>query len=166
MAGVNYSAEDIIAYNQTTQQWSMVFDGSNVGLGDTDIDDFALLPNGIILLSVEKDMNLAGFGPVSNEDVLQFTPTSLGLNNTRGTFTLYKDMGSLGLGKNKIDGLAIGTVPPNLVPTGLQARGTLQDGVVELAGDDVDEPTLPDSSEPNDGDAVPANQIFLPLVTK
>jgi hypothetical protein len=56
-----------------------------VALGDTDIDDFALLPNGVILLSVEKDLNLAGFGLVGDEDVLKFTPTSLALNNTRGT---------------------------------------------------------------------------------
>jgi hypothetical protein len=97
VAGLKYRDEDIIAYNLTTQQWSMVFDGSNVGLGDTDIDDFALLSNGSILLSVEKDMNLAGFGPVGDEDVLQFTPTSLGLNNTRGTFSLYFDGSQHGL---------------------------------------------------------------------
>lgn len=289
MAGVSYRDEDIIAYNFTTTQWFMVFDGSNVGLGNTDIDDFAVLANGSILLSVEKDLTLAGFGPVGDEDVLQFTPTSLGLNNTRGTyslyfdgshygleasndnedikaldldgsgnlvisprgpfnatgvkgenedlftfanaawtwrfdgsdvklnpdlravwveptsndlylavdgsfkvtgstgqlsgdgndificqqtgfgantvclFSLYKDMGSLGLGKKRIDGLAIGKVPTTLFPSGLQAGGTIQDGFVEVDGDDLDEPSLPDSGE---NETAPPNQLFLPLIAR
>lgn len=289
MAGVSYRDEDIIAYNLTTNQWFMVFDGSNVGLSNTDIDDFAVLPNGSILLSVEKDLTLAGFGPVGDEDVLAFTPTALGRNNTRGTyslyfdgshygleasndkgdikaldldgsdnlvisphgsfnvsgvkgenedlftfantawswrfdgssvklkpdlravwveptrndlylavdgsfkvtgstgqlsgdgndificqqtgfgantvcqFSLYQDMGSLGLGKKRIDGLAIGTVPTTLFPSGLQAGGTIQDGVVDVDGDDRDEPSLPDSEE---SESAEINQLFLPLITR
>jgi hypothetical protein len=86
--------------------------------------------------------------------------------NTICAFSFYKDMGSLGLGKNKIDGLAIGTLPVNLLPANVQASGTIQDGVAEVVGDDVDEPSLPDSGETDDSPPLSANQLFLPFVQR
>ena len=101
--GLKYRDEDILVYNPATQQWTMFFDGSNVGMGNTDIDDFVLLPDGSLLLSVEKDFTLAGFGPVGDEDVLQFTPTSYGLDATRGSYSMVLDGSQYGLDPSKDD---------------------------------------------------------------
>lgn len=99
VAGLTYRDEDIIAYDRTTGQWRMIFDGSDVGLASNDLDDFELLPNGHLLLSVERDFVLRDFGPVDDADLLEFIPTSLG-NQTSGTFSLYLAGAPVGLEKH------------------------------------------------------------------
>lgn len=91
-----YRDEDILTYHTATQQWELTFDGSDVGLGNVDVDAFAQLANGHILLSVDKDFNLATVGAVDDADILEFTPTSLG-PTTMGSFTLYFDGSDVGL---------------------------------------------------------------------
>jgi hypothetical protein len=82
--------EDIIVYNPTTDEWSLLFDGSDVGVGNVDLDAFTFLPDGRILLSVDKDFKLNNFGQVDDSDILAFTPTSLG-DSTAGGYELYFD---------------------------------------------------------------------------
>ncbi|CAN5817271.1 hypothetical protein BH10CHL1_BH10CHL1_26950 [soil metagenome] len=107
VAGLKYRDEDIIAYNPDTGQWSVVFDGSDVGLGNADIDAFSFLPNGQLLLSVEKSFTLNGFGAVDDADILRFIPTSYG-PNTSGSYALYLDGSDVDLnsGDEDIDAIA------------------------------------------------------------
>lgn len=105
--GLSYRDEDIISYNPSTQQWTLVFDGSDVGLGNVDVDAFAFLPNGHLLLSVDKDFKLNGFGQVDESDILEFIPGSYGAN-TSGSYTLYFDGSDVGLDKSDEDVDAIG----------------------------------------------------------
>ena len=100
--GLSYRDEDIIAYTANTGLWTVVFDGSDVGLGNVDVDGFAFLPNGQLLLSVDKDFTLNGFGAVDDADILKFIPTSYG-PNTSGSYELYFDGSDVGLDKSDED---------------------------------------------------------------
>jgi hypothetical protein len=51
--------EDIVAYDPGSGLWSMVFDGSDVGLGSLTIDGMAVLPGGDILLSFSSTGSMA-----------------------------------------------------------------------------------------------------------
>ena len=109
--GLTFRDEDIMAYNSSTGLWKLVFDGSDVGLGNNDIDTFAFLPGPggapQLLLSVEKDFTLNGFGAVDDADILRFIPASYG-PNTAGSYVLYFDGSDVGLDKSDEDVDAIG----------------------------------------------------------
>ena len=107
IGGLAYRDEDIIANNLGTNTWTLVFDGSDVGLGNVDVDAFAWLANGHLLLSVDKDFTLNNFGPVDDADILEFTPTALGPTTT-GSYTLYFDGSDVGLNDSSEDIDAIG----------------------------------------------------------
>lgn len=77
---------------------AMHFDGSDVGLsGNTgeDVDAVAVTISGAILLSTTGDFFVPGVSG-ANEDVLGFTPTSLG-PLTAGSYTLFLDLSTLGI---------------------------------------------------------------------
>lgn len=96
ISGLAYRDEDIIANDPTTNGWSLIFDGSDVGLGNVDVDAFGFLADGRLLISVDKDFTLNNFGKVDESDILLFTPTSLG-PNTAGAWALYFDGSDVGL---------------------------------------------------------------------
>lgn len=106
--------EDIVAYHPDSDTWSLVFDGSDVGLALLAIDGFALLPGGDFLLTFNTSGSVAGLigGPggtfIDDSDVVRFTPTSLG-SNTAGAFTFYFDGSDVGLTTDDedIDALAL-----------------------------------------------------------
>lgn len=110
--------EDIVAYDTTTGLWSLVFDGSAVGLSGTAIDALAVRSGaqGIeFLMSFRTPVTLVGLigGPdggttVDDSDIVIFTPSALG-TTTAGTFTFYFDGSDVGLDTNgeDIDGLAL-----------------------------------------------------------
>lgn len=95
-----------------TEGWQMVFDGSDVGLKKNELDDFAFLSDGSILMSFAKPMKLPGLGladeRLDDADIVRFVPTSLGVN-TSGTFSLYFDGSDVGLttGNEDIDALSV-----------------------------------------------------------
>jgi len=96
--GMAYSAGDILAYDRAANNWSMVFDGSDVGL-KTAISDFELLPDGSILLALKARTVLntgAARFTLEAQDVARFTPTSLG-TTTAGSFALHLDGSDVGL---------------------------------------------------------------------
>lgn len=100
VGGVSFSDEDILAYDMSTGTWSMVLDGSDVGLSGSrsgDIDALAIQPDGSILLSVVDATNLPDVGSVDPSDIVRFIPTSLGSNNTAGSFEWYFDGSDVGL---------------------------------------------------------------------
>jgi hypothetical protein len=109
LGGVTYADEDILHFNPDSQSWSLLFDGSDVGLAEVDVDAFARLPDGSLLLSVDQAVDqLPGVGPIADADVVQFRPSSMGAN-TSGQFSLYLDGSDVGLESagEDIDALAV-----------------------------------------------------------
>ncbi|BAY98270.1 hypothetical protein NIES37_22180 [Tolypothrix tenuis PCC 7101] len=111
------SGEDLIKFNGTTGEntvgtWTMLFDGSDVGLKDNNIDSFWLDYDSnknikYIYLSTEKAFSITNNSKTitgSDSDILRFTPTSLG-NDTKGSFELITRLD--GLGASTIEGLAV-----------------------------------------------------------
>ncbi len=104
-----YDDEDILRYNPASGTWSIWFDGSDVGLAGVDVDAFAFLPDGSLLLSIDKPMaQLGNIGPVADADVVRFVATSTG-QNTSGQFGMYLDGSDVGLvaKSEDIDALAV-----------------------------------------------------------
>lgn len=91
--GVKFDDEDIIEFVESSGSYSKYFDGSDVGIKHNDIDAIKLLNSGNILISLKSDIVLDGLGEISNEDIIEFEPTSLG-NTTTGFFTLVDIDGS------------------------------------------------------------------------
>ena len=104
---------DIVKFNATqlgsgtAGSFEMYFDGSDVGLTQSteDIDAFALLSDGSLLISTLGSPNVPGVS-AKDEDVLLFTPSSLG-NGTSGSWELYIDSGDVGL-SGDLNGLEVG----------------------------------------------------------
>jgi len=107
VANVSYQDEDILRYSQTGG-WTLVFDGSDVGVAKNDLDAFHFMADGSILMSFEQPMVMPGLGTVADADIVRFLPTSLGVN-TSGTFSLYFDGDDVGLttGNEDIDALSL-----------------------------------------------------------
>jgi serine protease AprX len=96
VGGVSFADEDVLIKNMATGAWTLFFDGSDVGLTNTDVDAFDVLPNGSLLMSFDTDFTLTGFGVVDDSDILRFTPTSTGAT-TAGTWSWYFDGSDVGL---------------------------------------------------------------------
>lgn len=107
--GVAFNDEDIVTYNTSTSAYSMYFDGSDVGV-TSDVDAFALMSDGTILLSMDAAVSVSGLGTVDDSDIVRFTPTSLG-TTTAGSFSWYFDGSDVGLTTNNEDVDAIDFAP-------------------------------------------------------
>ncbi|MCC6166268.1 MAG: IPT/TIG domain-containing protein [Caldilineaceae bacterium] len=113
VAGMDVRDEDILAYDTGSDQWTLIFDGSDVGLSASDINAFELLDDNSMLLSLNTIADLGKYGltdrPATPIDILRFIPESLG-SNTRGRFEWVFQGGSLGLENTTsevIDALAL-----------------------------------------------------------
>lgn len=105
---------DILQFNATSMggvtagTFSLYFDGEDVGLdkNQENISALYVLPNAHLLISTLGQPSVPGvFG--KDEDLLEFTPTSLGANTT-GSWTLYLDGSDVALnGGGDPDGVAI-----------------------------------------------------------
>jgi len=105
--GVGTAAnEDIVAYDTGSGTWSLIFDGSDVGLGGFAIDGMERLSNGNILFSFTAAGTVGGV-VMDDSDVLEFAPTSLG-STTAGTFSMYFDGSDVGLTANSENVDAVG----------------------------------------------------------
>ncbi|MBE9062317.1 cadherin-like domain-containing protein, partial [cf. Phormidesmis sp. LEGE 11477] len=94
----------------TEGTFELYLDGSDVGLtkGEEDIDGLTGLSDGSLLISTQGPSKVPGVN-ASNEDLLLFSPTSLG-ENTSGSWSVYFDGSDVGLGNDSreyIDGLAM-----------------------------------------------------------
>lgn len=107
-----FQEEDILAYNTSTQTWSLFFDGSEAGLihPGINLDAFHIDADGSILFSVNKATILPGVGTISAADIVRFIPSQAG-DNTSGSYELYLDAGAVGLTGENID--AISFTPDN-----------------------------------------------------
>jgi hypothetical protein len=108
-AGMAYNDEDIVSYDGSTGTWSMYFDGSDVGVTG-DVDAFAVMPDGSILISLDGAPTITGFGSVDDSDIIRFIPTSTGAT-TAGTFQWYFDGSDVGLTTDAEDIDAIDFAP-------------------------------------------------------
>ncbi|MCB0081137.1 MAG: S8 family serine peptidase, partial [Caldilineaceae bacterium] len=110
VGGVAFADEDILMYDPVTDHWALAFDGSDVELGGVDINAFAILDDGSLLLSPDNPVIISGIGTVDDSDILHFTPTSLG-DNTAGAYELYFRGADVGLTTNGEDIVAIDFAP-------------------------------------------------------
>lgn len=108
--GIRYQDDDIICYDFATTQWSLHFDGSDVGLRSGDLDAFHIQEDDSILLSLNRPKRIPGLGRVDDSDIIRFVPTSLG-SNTVGRFEWYFDGSDVGLTRPGEDIDAISQTP-------------------------------------------------------
>ena len=93
----------------TSGAFSLHFDGSDVGLTTNaeDVDAIDMLANGHLLLSTTGSVSVPGVS-AAEQDVLEFTPSSLGAATT-GTWAWYFDGSDVGLAASAedVDALAV-----------------------------------------------------------
>ena len=87
--------EDIVAYDLGSGTWSLIFDGSDVGLSSLAVDGMEQLSDGRILLSFTGAGTVGGIA-TDDSDIMQFTPTSLG-SVTAGSWLMFFDGSDVGL---------------------------------------------------------------------
>ena len=92
--GTKFKNEDIIQFDGTN--FSLYFDGSDVGLSRAAINAFDAISDDEILISFKESTHIRGLGRVKSQDVVKFKAKSLG-HRTRGTFSLYFDGSDVGL---------------------------------------------------------------------
>jgi len=134
--------EDIASLDTTTGQYTIYFDGSDVGLANAAIDAFAVLPGGNILMSFASSFSVPGLtgGPggsttVSPSDIVRFVPTSLGAN-TAGSFAFYFDGSDVGLTTLDENVDAIGLQPNGDLVLSITGLGSVP-GVVTVEDEDL-----------------------------
>lgn len=86
---VYFSDDDILIYSMESGYWARYFDGSDVGLSQTDIDAFSLMDDGSILMSFNSVTTLPGINnQIQRSDIVRFIPEKLG-SDTSGEFEHY-----------------------------------------------------------------------------
>lgn len=105
---MNFADEDIMAYDTATGIWSRYFDSSDVNVNASDVDAFAFLDDGSLLLSFSSEVDVPGLGIVDRYDIVRFAATQMGQVIT-GTFEWYFDGSDVWLETNgeNIDALSV-----------------------------------------------------------
>ena len=105
IGGVASADEDILRFDGSA--WSLFFDGSDVGVGGSDLFGFSILDSDSILMSFSSAVTVNGLA-VTPQDVVRFDATSLG-STTAGTFSMYLDGSDVGLDTTaeKIDSVSL-----------------------------------------------------------
>ncbi len=105
--GLSVDNEDIVSFDGTN--YSMVVDGSDLGLSATAIDAIKFINADEILMSFTTGVSLPGIsGTVDDSDIVKFTATELG-DTTVGTFELFFDASDVGLelGSEDVDAIEL-----------------------------------------------------------
>ena len=140
LPGINVGPRDIAARSLVVNQWSLIFEGSDVGLTGLAIDGMARLADGSILLSFTTPANIPGMtgGPsgtaLDDADIVRFVPTSLGAT-TAGAFVFYFDGSDVGLSSNNenVDAIALAPNGDLLISTsGSVSAGRVNGGDADL----------------------------------
>ncbi|RPJ27589.1 MAG: hypothetical protein EHM33_07475 [Chloroflexi bacterium] len=108
--GISAAPQDVLRFeatslgNVTSGTFSMYFDGSDVGLSTSseNIDSLSLLPDGRLLISTTGNPSVPNLTTGRDEDILTFTPTSLG-DATSGSWSMYFDGSDVGLGETSAE---------------------------------------------------------------
>jgi hypothetical protein len=136
LGGVTYAPTDIVQFNATAGTFSIYFNGADVGLSTSSeyIDALEVLPGGNVLISTVGSPSVTGVTGAADEDILAFTPTTLG-PTTIGTWALHFDGSDVGLADSSNEDIDALDVDPNgniyLSTTGLFS-------VTGVSGDDED----------------------------
>jgi hypothetical protein len=93
IGGIASADEDVLYFDGTN--WSLFFDGSDVGVGGVDLVGFSMLNPNALLMSFSGALTLNGIA-VTPQDIVRFQANSLG-SNTAGTFSMYLDGSDVGL---------------------------------------------------------------------
>ncbi len=133
VGGVTFADEDVVAYDIANDTWSMVFDGSDVGLASADVDGFTIvsLDPFVIEMSFSAGRSIAGVGIVDDSDVVRFSGT--GGPSTSGGFLLVIDGSDIGFSTNNEDLDAVSRAGSDYI---LSSFGPFN--VPGLTGDDED----------------------------
>jgi len=135
---------------RTAGTWSLLFDGSDVGLSsdNEDLDALSILPDGRIVISTLSDGSVTGPTgsgiSIRGEDLLAFTPAVDGLGamilgtTTRGTWAKYFDGSNAGLANSseRVDALDIDATNADAAILHLSTTGSFS--VVGATGQDED----------------------------
>ena len=109
----NVRDEDVVTYDPSSDTWAWYFDGSDVGIGSTDINALHVLADGTLVMSFNaSNFSVPGLtgGPngttVEDSDLVLFAFTQSG-SNTSGSFQFIFDGSDVGLTTNgeDIDGV-------------------------------------------------------------
>jgi PKD repeat protein len=102
LSGISVTSQDIVAFDGAT--YSLVLDGSDVGLdaGSENIDAFAILDDGRLLVSTTGNVAVPGIPSGRDEDVIALTPGVLGATTT-GAWAMYFDGGNFELASSGED---------------------------------------------------------------
>lgn len=134
--------EDIVQYDSGTAQWSLYFDGSDVGLSGKTIAGFTRLSDGkLVFAFTASSTTITGLtgGPngttITYNDLVQFTPTTLG-GTTAGSWSFLFDGSDVGLTQSgeAIDAVAVTSSGSLAISTGGSPSVT---GLSGLADEDV-----------------------------
>ena len=106
--GVSVANEDILAFDGT--EFTMYFDGSDVGIGGLALSAFAIIGDDEILMSFTSSTSALGIGTVDDSDIVKFHATSLG-SSTEGWFEFYFDGSDVGLSSSSEDIDALELLP-------------------------------------------------------
>lgn len=133
--------EDVVVFDTGTGAWSMLFDGSDVGLGSLTIDGFAVTPGGDFLLSFAEATSIAGMTgspsrtTLDDSDIVRFIPSSTG-PDTAGSFVFHFDGSDVGLTQNNEDVDAIAIAPDGRLIISLLGSGSVT-GVSSAQDEDL-----------------------------
>ncbi|MEX0643644.1 MAG: Ig-like domain-containing protein [Pirellulales bacterium] len=95
VGSITAANEDIIGFNGT--EFSLFFDGSDVGLASMVLDAFSIVSATEVLLSFASSGTIPGLsGTTDDSDVVRFVGTSFG-QATSGSFFMYFDGSDVGL---------------------------------------------------------------------
>jgi PKD repeat protein len=109
--------DDVVTYDPGSNSWALYFDGSDVGLGGTDVDALEVRADGSLILSFDSATftvpGLTG-GPsgttAEDSDLILFTPVTTGAT-TSGSFSFLLDGSDLGLTTSNEDIDGVDEVP-------------------------------------------------------
>ncbi len=133
-----FTNADILSYVRATNTWDVLYDGSTIKT-TKNLGAFAFVGNDILLgFSAAQVVPGLGATAVPPQDLVRFTPTSTGYNNTAGTFAWFFDGSDVGLttaaeaidalwidaqGRLYISTAGTGEVPANSAnPTGAKVK--------------------------------------------
>jgi subtilisin family serine protease len=104
--GSAFAPEDVVVFDGTG--FSLLVDGSDVGLAGRNVDAVHIVDGDTLLLSLGADAVVPGVGAVAEADVLRFDATALGATTT-GALSVWFDGSDVGLGTSAedIDALAV-----------------------------------------------------------
>ncbi|MFN8491660.1 MAG: Calx-beta domain-containing protein [Caldilineaceae bacterium] len=99
--GLTFGKEDILAFNPSTNAWTLLFDGSDVGLQKVNVDCFDVLnpaaAKPTLLLSFDKAIKLPTLGWIYSTDIVSFTYSAAPGPQTAGVFGRYFTGANVGL---------------------------------------------------------------------